>query len=72
MAYLVNPNLSYVLIVISITLFLLVQLNPESKTLKVGAVIFLIAAGVELLFLRVNPWALLIVALSPLPFIIAG
>ena len=71
MAFLVNHNLTYVLIVISITLFLLVQLNPESKTLKFGMVIFLIAAGIELLFLRVNPWALLIVALSPLPFIIA-
>lgn len=71
MAYLVNPNLAYVLIIVGITLFFLVQLNPKSKNLKIGMAVFLAAAVLELLFIRVNPWAFLGVALSPFIFMYA-
>lgn len=68
MTFLINPSLAYVLVVVSITLFFLWQLNPKAKKLKIGMIIFLIAAGLELIFSRLNPWAFLIVTLSPLPF----
>lgn len=71
MAYLTNPNLAYILVVVGITLFFLAQLQPKSMILKGGMVFCLLAFGLELLYLRVNPWAFLVVALSPLPFMIA-
>jgi len=68
MEFLTNPNLAYALVVTGITLFFLAQINPK-KILKIGMVFCLIAAGLEFLYLRVNPWAFLVVALSPLPFL---
>lgn len=71
MAYLLNPNLAYFLIVVGITLLVLSIINPKTTILKVGMTFCLIAAVLELLYIRVNPWAFLVVALSPLPFVIA-
>jgi len=71
MAYLLNPNIAYFLVVIGITLLDLSMINPKATILKVGMTFCLIAAGLELFYLRVNPWAFLVVALSPLPFVIA-
>jgi membrane-bound serine protease (ClpP class) len=71
MAYLLNPNLAYFLVVVGLTLLELSMINPKSTSLKVGMTFCLIAAGLELLYLRVNPWAFLVVALSPLPFVVA-
>ena len=70
MAFLTNPNLAYALVVTGVTLFFLTQINPK-KILEIGMVFCLIAAGLEFLYLRVNPWAFLVVALSPLPFLSA-
>jgi membrane-bound serine protease (ClpP class) len=70
MAYLVNPIVTYVLIVVGVTLLFITMINPKAKNLKIGMVICLVGAGIELLFLRVNPWAFLVVVLSPFPFLI--
>ena len=72
MTYLLNPNLAYVLVVVGITLLDLSIINPKTTILKVGMTVCILAAGLELLYLRVNPWAFLVVALSPLPFVIAA
>jgi membrane-bound serine protease (ClpP class) len=71
MAFLINPNLAHLLVVTGVMLLLLTNLNPKSTMLKIGMVLCLVAAGVEFVYLKVNPWAFLVVALSPLPFFIA-
>jgi membrane-bound serine protease (ClpP class) len=71
MAFLTNPNLARLLVVVGVTLLLLTSINPRSIPLKVGMALCLIAAGLEFFYLKVNPWAFLVVAISPLPFFIA-
>ena len=71
MAFLTNPNLAYLFVVVGVMLLLLTNINPKSTIPKVGMVLCFIAAGVEFVFLKVNPWAFLVVALSPLPLFIA-
>ena len=71
MAFLTNPNLAQLLVVIGVTLLLLTNIHPKSRMLKVGMLLCLAAAGVEFVFLNVNPWAFLMLSLSPLPFFLA-
>ena len=71
MAFLTNPNLAHLLVVVGIMQLLLTNINPKSRMLKVGMVVCFVAAGVEFVFLKVNLWAFLVVALSLLPFFIA-
>lgn len=71
MGLLITPNIAYLLIVAAIMLFFVTIIIPKSTIAKVGMVICLGAAGYELVSLHGNPWALPIVALSPLPFFLA-
>jgi membrane-bound serine protease (ClpP class) len=68
MEFLISPNVAFVLIVAAIVLFMATLVNPKSTMLKVGMVLCLLAAGYELVHLRGNPWALVVLAFSPLPF----
>jgi membrane-bound serine protease (ClpP class) len=69
--FLINPNAAYVLTVVAVMLFLLAALEPRSKMPMIAMALCLIVAGYELVYLKGNPWMLLVVALSPLPFLIA-
>jgi membrane-bound serine protease (ClpP class) len=71
MECLINPNLAYMLVVASVILLMLTNINPKSTSLRVGVVLCFVATGIELVFLEANLWALLMVVLSPLPFFIA-
>lgn len=71
MGFLINPNVAYLLVVAAVMLILLTGIHPKSTTMKVGMVFCLAAAGVEFLYLKENPWAFLVVVLSPLPFFFA-
>lgn len=71
MNILTNPNLAHLFVIVGVTLLLLSYINPKSTKLKVVMVLCLIAGGIEFVFLDVNPWAFLVLALSPLPFFIA-
>ncbi len=71
MQFLVNPTIAYTLIVSGVILFFLTNLIPKSRVLMIGMVICLIAAGYELVALRGNPWALILVGLSPVAFLAA-
>ncbi len=71
MEFLINPNVAYLLIVAAVMLFLVTINAPKSTMPKVGMAICLGASGYELLYLEGNPWAFLVVALSPLPFFFA-
>jgi membrane-bound serine protease (ClpP class) len=68
MAFLTNPNLAHLLVVVGIMLLLLTNINPKSTRRKAGMLLCLAAAALEFVFLKVNPWAFLVLALSPLPF----
>lgn len=68
MTFLSNPNLAYILFVVGITLLFLANINSKTTILIIGMVFCLIATVLGFLYLRVNPWAFLIVALSPLLF----
>ncbi|HEU0291090.1 MAG TPA: NfeD family protein [Anaerolineales bacterium] len=71
MEFLINPNAAYILIVSAVMLLLLTYNEPKFTWPKAGMAFCFLAAGVELLYLNGNAWAFLVVALSPLPFIIA-
>ncbi|HLO32797.1 MAG TPA: NfeD family protein [Anaerolineales bacterium] len=71
MTFLINPSLGYFFIVVGIMFLFLSTVHPKSIILKVAMAICLVGAGYEIATLRVNPWAFLVVALSPLPFFIA-
>lgn len=68
MALLIHPNMAYVLVVMAVLLILLTSMYPRSTRMKVGMLFCLVAAGVEFFYLKENPWAFLVVVLSPLPF----
>ena len=71
MAVFINPTLAPILVVVGVMLLMLSNLHPKSKVLRVAMMVSLLLAGVEIVFLKVNPWAFLVVALSPLPFFLA-
>jgi membrane-bound ClpP family serine protease len=71
MQFLLNPNVGYLLTVAAVVLFLLSVLVSKSKITIIGLILCLVAAGYVLIRLRANPWALLVVGLSPLPYVAA-
>ncbi len=71
MAFLTNPNLAYVLVVVGITLIFVGDINSKKTVLNIGVLFCVIAIVLGFLYLRINPWAFLVVALSPLLLSIA-
>lgn len=69
--FLINPNIAYLLVVTGIMLLLYMFNTPQSTWAKALMALCFAAAAYEFLYLKVNPWAFLVVALSPLPFFIA-
>lgn len=68
MNLLINPNLAYIFAVAAVMLALSAILFPRANWPKSGMVICLLGAGFELFNLRANPWALVAMALCPLPY----
>lgn len=68
MAILTNPNLAYVLVVVGLTLVFMANLNKKPKFMNIGIGLVFIATVLAFLYLRINPWAFVIVALSPFAF----
>jgi membrane-bound serine protease (ClpP class) len=71
MEFLINPSMAYLLIVTAVMLSLWTFNDPKSTWQKGGMVLCFAAAGYEFVYLKWNPLALLVVALSPLPLFIA-
>jgi len=71
MEFLINQNITYILIVTAVMLTITIILFPRSVLPKFGMALCLGAAGFELFHLKANPWAMFVVALSPLPFFFA-
>ena len=72
MAIFISPAVSYLLIFTGVMLLLIMFNDTEYSLPKVGGMAFCFVAGLaEFMYLHGNPWAFLVVVLSPLPFFIA-
>lgn len=72
MEILINPKVAYLLIFTGVLLLLILFNDTKYSLPKVVAMAFCILAGVaEFLVLNGNPWAFLVVVLSPLPYFVA-
>lgn len=71
MEFLLNPTIAYLLILTAVMLSLWVFNGAKSILPKAGMILCFAAVGFEFVYLKWNPMALLVVALSPLPFFIA-
>ena len=71
MEYLLNPNIGYVLLVMGFSLAIMAVFTPGTGILEAAAVILLILAGVYMVLLPVNYWALGLLLLGFIPFVIA-
>jgi membrane-bound ClpP family serine protease len=69
MTFLIDPNIACFFLITAVMFFLLMEGLPKSRFLKIGMVICLVAAGLELTQLKTNPWALILVAVSPVPYV---
>ena len=72
MEILINPKVAYLLIFTGVMLLLIMFNDTKYSLPKFVAMAFCIVAGVaEFLILDGNPWAFLVVVLSPVPYFIA-
>ena len=72
MEIIINPRVAYLLIFAGVMLLLIMFNDTKYSLPKAGAMAFCILAGTaEFFILDGNPWAFLIVVLSPLPYFIA-
>jgi len=71
MAFLLDPNFAYLLIVAGFLLLVFSLLTPGTGLLEVGAVILLGLAAWRIVELSINVWALVVLALGVVPFIFA-
>ena len=69
--FLINPNIAYLLVLTGMMLLLYTFNTPQSTRAKALMMLCFAAAAYEFVYLKVNPWAFLVVVLSPLPFFIA-
>jgi membrane-bound ClpP family serine protease len=72
MNIIINPPVAYLLIFAGVLLLLIIFNDTKYSLPKVGAMAFCFLVGVaEFFILGGNPWAFLIVVLSPLPYFVA-
>lgn len=68
MAFLLNPNVAYVLITITLILCFFLLIAPGSRMWKFGTALGIVVVGYELFQIKWDPWALVVVLLAPLAF----
>lgn len=71
MEFLFDPNIAYVLLVVGFVLSLLAILTPGTGALEVGAFFCLAFVAYIAFNIGFNPWALIIILLSLVPFVYA-
>jgi len=71
MDILLNPNIAYLLLVFGFLLTLLAIVTPGTGMLELGAAFCLLLAGYAVYNLTFSLWALILLVLSIIPFIIA-
>lgn len=68
---LLNPNLAYLLLAIGGMLAILALFTPGTGVLEVGALFILILAGWQVYNLPINAWALILLLIGVIPFLLA-
>ena len=71
MAFLLDPNFAYLMIVIGFLLTVFALLTPGTGLFEVGAFVVLGFAAWRIIELDVNIWALILLALGIVPFVLA-
>ncbi len=71
MEILLDPNIIYILFVLGTMLGLLALTTPGTGALELGAIFVLFMAGYGASIIPINIWALIVIALSVFPFILA-
>ena len=71
MDILLNPNLAYLLLVFGGMLTILAIFAPGTGLLELGALILLLIAGWQMYNLEINVWALILLILVVIPFLLA-
>lgn len=71
MQFFLNPNIAYLIIVITTLLIFSAVVTPGTGVLEILAFGFVLASGVLIFSIQFNPWALLLIVLSVIPFVIA-
>lgn len=71
MNFFLDPNIAYLLMVVGLLLTLLAIITPGTGMLEVGAAFCLILAGYAVYNLSFNLWALILLILSIIPFLLA-
>jgi membrane-bound serine protease (ClpP class) len=71
MDILLNPNVAYLVLTAAFLFTILAVLSPGTGLLEAGAVILLILAGYTIYNLPLNIWALVLLVVGVVPFIIA-
>ncbi len=72
MDLLLNPNIAYILLVMATFLAMLALIAPGSIIAETGAILCAILAGYAVYHLSCNWWALLLLFLSIIPFVMAA
>lgn len=71
MEILTNPNVSYVLLILGFMIAILALFSPGTGYIEIGALFVLLIAGYGIVNQPINAWALAILAVSAIPFVIA-
>ena len=71
MDFLLDPNIAYILLVFGSMLLILAALNPGSGLLELGAIFLLLLAGWGIYNLSINPWALGLLLIGFVAFLLA-
>ncbi len=71
MNFLLDPNVAYLILVGGILLAILAVFAPGSGVLEIGALFAVVLAGYTIYYLPINPWALILLVLGVVPFVIA-
>lgn len=69
--FLLNPNVVYLVLVLGFLLAIMALLSPGTAVLEVLALFSLIFAGYGIYNLAINLWALLVLLLGVIPFLLA-
>lgn len=68
---LMDPNIAYVMLVLGLVLGVLALFAPGTGLLEIGALFALVLAGISAVNMDINPWALAVLILGVVPFVIA-
>lgn len=70
-AFLLNPNVAFLLLVLAFLLAVLALFAPGTGLLELGALFLFVLAGFGIASLPINWWALVILVLGVIPFLFA-